>query len=56
MGRRDGECMVRLVRRCIVLVRGLEERSGDVDVDWRNGGWVTWMNLESEKAMVEENA
>lgn len=43
--------MVRLVRRCIVL-----ERSGDVDVDWRNGGWVTWMNLESEEAIFEENA
>ena len=44
----DGACMVRLVRRGIVLVRGW----GDVDVDWRRGGRVTWMDVRKEDLLV----
>lgn len=40
--------MVRLVRRGIVLVRGW----GDVDVDWRRGGRVTWMDVRKEDLLV----
>ncbi len=53
---RDGVYMVRLVRHCIALVRGLEEHSRDGGFGWGAGGWVTWMNMESDKAMIQVNA
>lgn len=46
----DGACMVRLVRRCIVLVRGL----GDVESDGRFGGWATWRDMRGEDVLVVE--
>lgn len=42
--------MVRLVRRCIVLVRGL----GDVESDGRFGGWATWRDMRGEDVLVVE--
>lgn len=50
-----GVCMVRLVRRCIVLVRGW----GDVEGDWRRGGGggrVTWRDTRGEDMLVVEEA
>lgn len=46
----DGVCMVRLVRRCIVLVRGWEcAESGG-----RFGGWTTWRDMSGEDVLVVE--
>lgn len=53
---KDGVRMVRWAQRLTVLAKELEGNGGDVKFDQTACGYVTWMHLESEKAMAEENA